>query len=158
MNPGANPATIPMVRRKQLLQRLSAFGAFTSAVLDELVQSLREEHFAAGATVVREGELGDRLYLIVDGRAEVSTPGPQASVSLAVLDGGDMFGEIALLAPSRKRQATVTALTPLVTLSLASPAFERALAQCPDARIDFAAVADTLLTAKFLKQQGSWRR
>jgi CRP-like cAMP-binding protein len=158
MKPRATPATVPTVRRKQLLQGIAGFGSFSSPVLDELVESLSEEHFAVGAAIVTEGELGDRLYLIVDGRAEVSTPGATGAVTLAVLDPGDMFGEIALLAPSRKRQATVTALTPLITLTLSSPAFEKALAQCPEARIDFAAIADTLLTAKFLKQQGSWRR
>jgi CRP/FNR family transcriptional regulator, cyclic AMP receptor protein len=147
-----------MARRKQLLQGAGAFGSIPAAVLDELAESLCEEHFLVGATVVAEGERGDRLYLIESGRAEVSTPGATNTVTLAQLDPGDMFGEIALLAPSRKRQATVTALTPLLTLSLSSPAFEKALAQCPEARIDFAAVADTLLTAKFLKQQGSWRR
>ncbi|WP_158277606.1 cyclic nucleotide-binding domain-containing protein [Opitutus sp. ER46] len=125
--------------------------------MTELAANLHEEHFPLGAVIVAEGDVGDRLYLIESGEAEVSTPGAVEAVSLAVLGPGDMFGEIALLSAQGRRQATVTALTPVTTLSLMSSAFEAALAACPDVRFDLAATADTLLTAKFLKQQGSWR-
>lgn len=158
MKPHAHPNPVPIDRRKQLLRGISGFDGLPDAMLTELAEALREENFSAGAVVVTEGEVGERLFLIADGQAEVTTAGATDSVSLALLGRGDMFGEIALLSPNRRRQATVTALTPLHALSLSATAFEKALTVCPEARIDVAAVADTLLTAKFLKQQGSWRR
>lgn len=129
-----------------------------SDLLNELVNELKEERFPPGTVVVAEGQTGDRLFLIEQGKAEVTTRGATGPVVLAQLEREDMFGEIALLATSRRRQATVTALTPLWTLTLSAQAFDRALTAFPDARIDVAAMAETLLTAKFLKQQGSRRR
>lgn len=158
MKSGSHPGLVPSQRRKALLRGIAGFSTMPAALLDELAAKLHEEHFAAGAVVVAEGQRGDRLFLIEQGKAEVSTSGATEAVILAELGGGDMFGEIALLAPSHRRQATVTAVTSLHTLSLSGAEFERALAACPEVRLDIAAVADTLLTAKFLKQQGSWRR
>ncbi len=158
MKPEGHSDTVPLERRQELLRGIAGFSAIPASLIEELAASLREEHFPAGAVVVAEGQVGDRLYVIERGRAEVSTAGATEAVVLAQLDQGDMFGEIALLAPSRRRQATVAAVTALHTLSLSGPVFERALAACPEVRLDIAAVADTLLTAKFLKQQGSWRR
>jgi CRP-like cAMP-binding protein len=158
MKPQALCGAIPLERRKQLLQGIAGFGSMSPKLLSELAENLSEEHFPLGSVIVAEGELGDRLFLIEDGEAEVSTAGARSAVSLAVLGRGDMFGEIALLASTRRRQATVTAVTPLLTLTLSAQAFNRALKACPDARVDLGVIADTLLTAKFLKQQGSWRR
>lgn len=149
---------VPLTRRKQLVAGIPGFSAMPANLLEEIANSLHEEKFPAGMPIVREGELGDRLFLIEDGQADVSTPGPTGPVQLATLACGDMFGEIALLSAMRRRQATVIASTPLLTLSLSASAFEKALRACPEARLDIAALADTLLSAKFLKQQGSWRR
>jgi CRP-like cAMP-binding protein len=157
MKPQAD-AIVPAERRKQLLLGIPGFADLPDALLTELASSLREEHFKPGTAVVTEGERGERLFLIEQGQAEVTTVGADAPVSLALLDRGDMFGEIALMVPNHRRQATVTAVTPLLALSLSVTGFEKALAASPEARLDVAAVADTLLTAKFLKQQGSWRR
>ncbi|HVU32445.1 MAG TPA: cyclic nucleotide-binding domain-containing protein [Opitutaceae bacterium] len=158
MNAPLRAATVPLKRRTQLVQQIPGFSGLPASMMSELAHGLKEEHFPAGDVVVAEGQIGDRLFLIEQGRAEVSTSGATGMLVLAVLGRDDMFGEIALLASNHRRQATVTAVTPLLTLSLSADSFEKALTACPEARIDVAAVADTLLTAKFLKQQGSWRR
>jgi CRP-like cAMP-binding protein len=155
-NPVRSEVT-PFERRKRLLEDIPGFATMPPALLNELAAELQEEQFPLGAVIVAEGDAGDRLYIIEEGEAEVSTAGANAAVSLAILGPGDMFGEIALLAPSGRRQATVTAITPVLALRLSGRAFKRGLAACPDARVDLAVMADTLLTAKFLKQQGSWR-
>lgn len=127
------------------------------ALLRQLAAGLDEEHYPLGAVIIAEGDVGDRLFIVEEGRAEVSTPGAREAVSLAVLDVGDMFGEIALLAPNRRRRATVTAITPVTTLSVSASTFQHAMRECPEARTELSALADTLLMAKFLKQQHSWR-
>ncbi|HYM59968.1 MAG TPA: cyclic nucleotide-binding domain-containing protein [Thermoanaerobaculia bacterium] len=57
-----------------------------------------EERFRDGSMVFREGEKGDKLYIVLDGRVRISKfiPGV-GEEALAVLDRGDFFGEMALI-------------------------------------------------------------
>ncbi len=57
-----------------------------------------EERFNEGSTMFREGEKGDKLYIVLDGRVRISKfiPGV-GEEALAVLDRGDFFGEMALI-------------------------------------------------------------
>ena len=57
-----------------------------------------EERFREGSMVFREGERGDKLYIVLDGRVRISKfiPGV-GEEALAVLDRGDFFGEMALI-------------------------------------------------------------
>ncbi len=76
--------------------------------LEELAELLEEDRYLSDATMVTdtmvtEGEAGYRLYLIAEGRAEVSTAGQSGPVPLATLGPGELFGEIALLEPGSPR-------------------------------------------------------
>jgi len=57
-----------------------------------------EEKFREGSMIFREGEKGDKLYIVLDGRVRISKfiPGV-GEEALAVLDRGDFFGEMALI-------------------------------------------------------------
>jgi CRP-like cAMP-binding protein len=57
-----------------------------------------EERFAGGSMIFREGEKGDKLYIVLDGRVRISKfiPGV-GEEALTVLDRGDFFGEMALI-------------------------------------------------------------
>ncbi|HUP46035.1 MAG TPA: cyclic nucleotide-binding domain-containing protein [Thermoanaerobaculia bacterium] len=57
-----------------------------------------EERFRSGSMIFREGEKGDKLYIVLDGRVRISKfiPGV-GEEALAVLDRGDFFGEMALI-------------------------------------------------------------
>jgi CRP-like cAMP-binding protein len=158
MNEEGEAGVIPSERWKELLARIPGFADLPVELLEELAASLREEQYPADRAVVTEGEIGDRLYLIERGCAEVTTAGPTGLALLATLESGDLFGEIALLNTSRRRQATVKALTALVTLSLSAAAFEKALAAFPEARLDLATTAEALLTAKYLKKKSPHTR
>src|SRR5262245_48456054 len=104
---------VPLGRRRQLLAAVPALAALSGPALRKLASALTEESYLAGAAVVTEGEAGDRLFLIVAGRAEVSTGGPQGPLALAGLGPGDVFGEMALVLPGGRRGATVAALSRL---------------------------------------------
>jgi putative peptide zinc metalloprotease protein len=119
---------------------------------------LQEERFAPGRVIVQEGAVGDRLFLIAGGKAEVTTTNPGGPMVLATLEAGEIFGEIALLLPRHQRQATVTAFTPLLTLTLSSAEFTRMLDLYPQAKSAWEAAAETLLIAKFLKQASPFAR
>jgi CRP-like cAMP-binding protein len=150
--PGWEDRTVLPERRLELLAEVPAFAHLPSPVLEGLGSRLTEERFHSGDTVVFEGDAGDRLYLIVEGRAVASTAGSSGTVPLATLESGELFGEIALLEPGGKRQATVTALEDLLLLSLHAADFQPVLDANPEARSAFEKTADDLLVAKFLKQ------
>ncbi len=76
------------------------------AAMESLARHLARVVVPAGTLVIREGEVGDRWYLIAAGRFAVS----QAGRHLRTMDAGESFGEIALLRDV-PRTATVEAAT-----------------------------------------------
>jgi putative peptide zinc metalloprotease protein len=143
---------VPAERRLALLEGVPAFACLPTPALEEVAKRLEEDRYPSGATMATEGEAGDRLYLIAEGSAEVSTAGQSGPLPLATLGPGELFGEIALLEPGGRRQATVTAIEPLLVLSLDAPDFHRVLDAHPEARTAFSEAVQTLLAARFLKQ------
>lgn len=131
-----------------MVSNLYGFSELPEEVHGELAVALKEEVFEKGAVIVAEGEPADRMYIIETGIAEVSTVGAKGKVILGQLIMGDLFGEVALVSKVRNRKATVTALTPLVALSLDSESFERILGQFPEVLEDFVRTADFLLNEK----------
>lgn len=78
----------------------------------------------AGQVVVRQGEMADAAYIIVEGRCEVTREDQGESRVLRVMEAGEVFGETAILAGS-PRTATVRALTDVTLYSITGEVFER---------------------------------
>jgi len=150
--PGSEDRTVSPERRVELLAGVPAFSHLPDPVLEDLASRLREERFRSADRVVVEGDTDDRLYLIVEGRAEASTIGPSGIVPLAALGPGELFGELSLLEAGGRRQATVTAIEPLLLLSLRATDFRLALDAHPEGRSAFEKLADDLLVTRLLKQ------
>jgi len=77
----------------ELLRSTSIFSALGGLALERLAQRLVVVDVPAGTVVMREGEEGDRVYVIADGALDVSRDGRH----LAELGPGSYVGEIALL-------------------------------------------------------------
>lgn len=96
---------------------------------DELARTLeiaRRRTFARDEVVFHEGDPADTVHLVDSGRAAVRTTTRHGQrVTLAILGPGDAFGELALLAPGTRRNATVAALEPLVTHAIYEADFHR---------------------------------
>lgn len=90
-----------------LLRHIPAFAALPPGVLDAVARSGSELHVEAGSTVIREGDIGDRYFVLVAGLLEVERGGE----FIRTVVPGDGIGEIALLADIH-RTASVTAATP----------------------------------------------
>ena len=88
------------------LRTVPIFEPLHPSVLEEMAHQLESLTFAAGETVVREGDVADRFYVIVEGEVEVS----HGDVVVRRETAGDFFGEIGLLRDV-PRTATVTAVT-----------------------------------------------
>lgn len=74
---------------------------------------MAELTYQAGETIVREGDAGSSSYLLKSGKVEVSKTVEDTRIVLAVLEPGQVFGEMSLL-DEQPRSATVTTLEPCV--------------------------------------------
>jgi tRNA A-37 threonylcarbamoyl transferase component Bud32 len=83
--------------------------------------------FAPGEEIVREGELGDCAFIIVDGECEVVQGAGASRVRLRSMGQGEVFGETALLTAG-PRTATVVACTEMSVLVVTRDSLERELA------------------------------
>jgi len=105
-------AEVP-VERLELLRANPIFAPLPGSTLEQLAHALEEVRAAAGEEIVRQGESGDRFYLVKDGALDVYVDGELVQS----LEPGGSFGEIALLRDV-PRTATVRARTDVVLYAL----------------------------------------
>lgn len=103
----------------ELLRSVSFLAVLPAVELERLARTATAVDVAAGEDVVREGEQGDRFYVVAEGELQVSVGD---AVRPYYLGRGDGFGEIALLR-SVPRTATVTAVTDAGLLAVGSAEF-----------------------------------
>jgi CRP-like cAMP-binding protein len=95
------------------LARVGLFGGLPGETLGKLAERMEREEVASGTVLVREGEPGDRFFVLLSGVAGVSQT---ALGERRILRAGEFFGEVALTMHV-PRTATVTAMTPCVVAS-----------------------------------------
>jgi ATP-binding cassette subfamily B protein len=109
------PATVTELARVELLAGLPG------EQLQQLASRLSREDVAPGETVVREGERGDRFYVVLSGLMSVTQ---EERGERRLLRPGDTFGEVAL-AMNVPRTASVRALVPAVVASCDRETFDQ---------------------------------
>jgi ATP-binding cassette subfamily B protein len=116
------------------LGRLPFFQGLEPSELQEISALFVTEKFEAGVRAVRQGDEGDKFYIIVRGTVEVVMNAETGERKrLAVLEDGDHFGEIALLR-NVPRTASIVALTPCVCLALSREDFDPLMIRYPSVR------------------------
>jgi CRP-like cAMP-binding protein len=108
-----------------LVCRVPVFATMSEAEIEHLLARLRLERHPAGRRIIRQGNRGDRFYIVRQGHVEV-TQRDVAGVTRVVnqLDRGDYFGELALLRDA-PRNATCRTTVPTETLALTRQDFDR---------------------------------
>jgi CRP/FNR family cyclic AMP-dependent transcriptional regulator len=101
------------------------FADLSAEDVDAIVRVGTPVSFGEGERVFSSGDQGDAMYVITDGEAKVNVGG-----RFHVMKVGDVFGEMALLAPG-KRLATVEAVTALGALRVPAEAFQGFLVDHP---------------------------
>ena len=123
-----------------LLRRLPIFAPLSAPAIERVMAHLVRLELPAGEVLIREGEEGDRFYVIAEGDVAVSRGGAH----LADRHAGDHIGEIALMRDV-PRTATVTALTDLRLLALDREPFLEAVTGYPQSRERLEAVIEDRL-------------
>jgi MFS family permease len=111
-------ASAPDPARVSLLRATTIFRPLAQPVVERLSRNLIPINPSSGEVIIRQGDEGDRFYLVEDGAVAVSVDGAH----VADLGAGDFFGEIALLRDA-PRNATVTATGRVKLLALGRAEF-----------------------------------
>jgi CRP-like cAMP-binding protein len=110
-----------------LLRTVPLFKDLDDAELGEVADLCREERFVSGEYIFREGESGNRLYLVTSGEVRISRDVPgSGEEALAVLKAGALFGEMAVFDRS-ERSTHAISNGGTVALTIGRPDFEMLL-------------------------------
>ncbi len=116
-----------MARTIELLAGIPLFASLNEKQLKSVAQTAQEKSIAAGAPIVRQGEKGIGLYIILDGDVTVERGGKK----VATLTAGQFFGEMALI-DEQPRTANVRAATAVRCLLLSRWEFWSVFADKPE--------------------------
>jgi putative ABC transport system ATP-binding protein len=106
----------------QFLQKCPVFENSTPTLLADVAHKMHRETHPAGAVIIKQGDVGDKFYIIRSGHAEVIRETDGKTEVLTKLGPGDFFGELALLR-KEPRAATVKAIEKLELLTLSKDIF-----------------------------------
>jgi ATP-binding cassette subfamily B protein len=115
------------------LRLVPLFAHLPPEALEAIAERFMLERFAAGQVVVRQGDPGDKLYLVSRGQLDVVKEDGATEQHLSTLGRGNFFGEMALLT-NEPRNATIRTITPTQFYSLAAEDFRALLERLPDVR------------------------
>lgn len=123
---------IPPVTNEEL-RAAPALERLTDAELEDLASHMFKVHVNQGSVLIRQGDSGFKLFVVLDGEAQVVT---NESV-LAQVGPGDLIGEVALVT-AESRNADVVAISPMTLAAMtvwdftavteSSPPIRRAIA------------------------------
>jgi len=102
----------------EVLRQAPLFSGLDDEAAEALSASMVESRLARGEALFREGDSGDRLYVVTEGKVKLGRTSADGRENLlAILGPGQMFGELSLFDPG-PRSATVTAVTDCTMQSL----------------------------------------
>ena len=102
------------------LARVGLFADLSGETLAKLADRMQREEVESGTVMIREGEPGDRFFVLLAGMAGVSQSGLGQR---GILKAGEFFGEVALTMHV-PRTATIVAMTPCVVASCDEATFD----------------------------------
>jgi CRP-like cAMP-binding protein len=91
------------------------FAGISDESMSALAEATGEQDFASGQFIVRQGQVGTGLYVVVTGSVKVL----RGSDEIATLGPGEFFGELSVI-DQEPRNASVQAAEPTLVLALAS--------------------------------------
>lgn len=126
-----DPMAVASLEKVLFLKQVPLFREIPAEEIAALLPIAEEVSFAEGEVILRQGEAGDALFLIVEGRVAVSIDGvPRAET----LGPRDVVGELAILTGD-PRAATCTAATEVLALRIGREPFWELLRTRPEVSI-----------------------
>lgn len=123
----SNVVTYESIKICKALARIPAFTHLAERALVDLADRMKRELFPEGAAIFRQGEAGDRFYVIDKGLVEIV----KDNKVIRELGEGEYFGELAII-EEQPRSATVRAKNDVELFTLSKDDFRAALAASED--------------------------
>lgn len=92
-----------------LLKSVPLFRVIPDDLIKEILQGLYQKTVNAGDVIVKEGELGNKFYIVTEGQFDVSIEIQKKPSIIKSLGSGDYFGEMALIDDSPRRASIIAA-------------------------------------------------
>ena len=119
----------------ELLRTIPLFAKIEPSKLKLLAFTSQRLTFKPGDSLFHQGDVGDALYIIVEGDAEVLVDAPGGPMTVATMGKNDFVGDIAVLCDV-PRTATVTAKSELITMRISKELFFQLVCQFPQIAIE----------------------
>jgi hypothetical protein len=144
---GVADMTTPRGIDARALRRIKILGAMTDAQLELFAQFVEVEKAPQWSVIVKQGDPGDSMYLILEGelRARVNVLGQETI--LATLSAGDFFGDISLF-DQGPRSADIVANADSLLVKISAEAFDSLVTEAPDIATHFLRAVGRTLSAR----------
>lgn len=137
----------PLVDRRMFLGAHPLFTDLSPADLGDLVATTKQTSTSAGQTVLRQGDVGREMYVIISGRVGVRVRlADHEELTVGELGAGEAFGEIALF-DEQPRTATIVTLDPCRFVVIDRAAFRNYLLAHPRVALQLLRVMSQRLRA-----------
>ena len=129
------------------LRRVKILQGMTDEQLDRFAQFMELEKVPQWATIVKQGDIGDSMYLILQGELRVRITVMGKETILTTLGVGDFFGDISLF-DHGPRSADVVASADSLLLKISSSAFDALAKAAPELATPFLRAVGHTLSAR----------
>lgn len=115
------------IEKVAVLKTIDIFAGTPDYVLASVARIVEELSLLPGESFISQGDLGDSMYLVVEGNVRVHS----GDRTIITLGPGKAVGELAVLDPE-PRAASVTAIDDAFVFRIAKDAFDEAMADRPE--------------------------
>jgi small-conductance mechanosensitive channel/CRP-like cAMP-binding protein len=144
---------LDFLERVAALARVDLFAPLEDHDREALARGMKRVRFAAGEAIIRQGDAGDSLFLIQDGKVAVRLAVEGVEREVATLATGDFFGEMSLFT-GEPRKATCAADTDVTCYLLEHRSFRSVLEAKPKVAEDISAILGIRQTALEGEREG----
>lgn len=138
------------------LRRIKIFGAFSDDQLARFVHFMEVLEARQFSSIVRQGEPGDGMFLILQGEVRVRMMIAGKETIITTLTNGDFFGEISLF-DHGPRSADVLANELTILLKISAASFQKVIMEAPELAAPFLLAIGKTLTSRIRADNKRYR-
>jgi len=155
-NASVSPDTAMLALKPGSLRRVKIFADFTDQQLERFVHFMEVQRVKQWTEVVKQGQHGDSMYLVLEGELRVRMMIGGKETILVTLGPGEFFGEISLF-DHGPRSADVVANKDSLLLKISATAFETLLKEAPELAAPFLYAMSKTLMARIRADNKRYR-